>query len=210
MIWNALQDLSYQTESPVSVISSRWLHRPPGHHNPNYSSYGSNHAEMREEAVLITQKASFKSALCPADEKEECVGGNEGWVTCSMSNVHFSRSWLPNTFQAAYLSSGRREEGRGGCLEDSDYTDSNTQGAFGRSASDGVDDVTAQNSTVALQMQHHGETKAVSQPRDRKQKRPRGGVFSQTGSYRGGQTSITAQHAKQQDCTERLDANTLK
>lgn len=79
-------------------------------------------------------------------------------------------------FQAAYLSSGRQRRG-GGCLEDSDYTDSNTQGAFGRSASDGVDDVTAQNSTVALQMQHHGETKAVSQPGDRKQQRPRGVFF---------------------------------
>lgn len=83
---------------------------------------------------------------------------------------------------AKYFSScipviGETEEGRGGCFEDSDYTDSNTQGAFGRSASDGVDDVTAQNSTVALQMQHHGETKAVSQPGDRKQQRPRGVFF---------------------------------
>lgn len=57
--------------TPLSVISSRWLHRPPGDHNPNYASYEANHAEMREESVPITQKALFKRALCPIGVKQE-------------------------------------------------------------------------------------------------------------------------------------------
>ena len=57
--------------TPLSVISSRWLHRPPGDHNLSYSSYEASHAEMREEIVLITQEALFKSALRPIGVKEE-------------------------------------------------------------------------------------------------------------------------------------------
>ena len=138
-----------------------------------------------------------------------CVGENEGWVTCSMSNEHFSRSRLPNTFQAAYLSSGRQEEGRGGCLEDSDYTVSNTQGALRRSARH-------RRGWCHRTEFHSGASNATPrrdkghQPAERSKTTatPRGCFFSQTGSYRRGQASIIAQHAKQQGCTQTVWTHT--
>lgn len=167
----------------VSVLSSRWLHRPPGHHNPSYSSY-----EAYQETALITPKALFKSALCPADVE------NEGWVTSSVSNVHFSRLWLPNISHTCHQAE-RREGGKGWGSAERIRTTQQIPTSCELRAS--VDDVTTQRDGIPqwhFKCNTRARQRSLSEPKDGKQQWPCGRIFLTGVIIFRGQTSIIAQH----------------
>lgn len=129
---------------------------------------------------------------------------NEGWVTSSVSNVHFSRLRLPNISHTCHQAE-RREGGKGwGSAERIRTT--RIHNRFQQAVSSEREcgwchHTEGRNSTVALQMQHQGKTKVVERAERRKTTVTLRAHFSHRGNYFRGSNINHCSAYKQQDCT---------